>query len=437
MIATAMVCGALLQAGGVSSDDRAAASPPDVLVLVLDDVALSDLDAVPTPNIDRLAARGVSFRRAYAMPSCSPARYSALIGEYRGLPTGDSCGPPEHATPSDELYSLADLLVARGYATALFGKWHLGSNRVGDWERTPTLFGFQSWRAGSAANVGSCGGRNYENWTRVDEGVSARTNEYHTIAVRDALVDWWKETPAPRFAWVGFQTPHLPLHRPPAEILPEGYPKPETDREKYDAMLVSADVVVGQVLDAIDTEGTWVILLGDNGTPKMATRADQDPEKVKLTTFEDGVHVPLVFAGPGLAGGFETGALAHVVDLMATLAELVGAEIPANAAPHSRSLVPCLRDASARVRESVFCDVRNPNPSRKKKRPWRDRAVIAERWKLRRVEDRDGTTEELYDLVEDPREESPVDLSGTLEAEVAAIVEALRAELDVLEKESR
>lgn len=400
---------------------------PDVLMIILDDVAASDVELVATPNIDWLASQGVAFRRAYAAPVCVPTRHALFFGQYQRSGLGVPCRNIEPEAPDHAQISIPKLLKARGYATAAFGKWHLGSNRLGGWEITPHLHGFDHWLAGSPDNVSQCGGLNYNDWLRVDDGKSAFTQEYHTTAVRDALLSWWQSTSGPRFAYVGLQAPHVPLHQPPAALLPTGYPVATTDRERYEALLVSADWVIGEILGVVDARTTWIFVLGDNGTPPEGVRAGQSTARVKGSTFEDGVRVPFVVSGPGITRPFETEALVHGVDCFATIAELAGAGVPPRSATDSVSFVPCLKSPEARVRQWVFCDWNPQTTNNVAKQLKRRRALITERWKLRRVGD---TIEELYDLERDPNENRPLDPNAPEYARIAA---ELGAKLNALE----
>jgi len=365
----------LLAAAGLFGIPPQEEELPSVLILILDDVALTDVDRLELPTLDRLADMGVSFRRAYSMPICGPTRYTLMFGRYQRIPPGKPCQDSVKTAPDTAMFSLPKLMKSRGYATGAFGKWHVGSNRTGAWEATPGLHGFDVWRAISPSNVTRCGSTGYSKWLRADDGESHISTEYHTTAVRDALLGWWRTTAGPKFA------------------------------------------------------------LGDNGTPPESVRDDQHLGNVKQSTFEDGVRVPFLVHGPGLEASFETEALIHTVDLLATLAELTGAELPEGVETDSVSFARSLRDPAARTRTHVFVEYQTSGltggggaPRGSKRR----RAVITERWKLRRV----GRVEELYDLESDPGETAPIPLGGEeLDPSLAAIVTELRQRLDGFEKD--
>jgi arylsulfatase A-like enzyme len=370
---------------------------PDVVVFVIDDVADSDIDAIPTPNLHRLAAEGVRFRRAYSHAWCAPARDSLFRSTWLGYDHGSACGPVDAGTLDFGEFNVAKLFEGQGYQSAHLGKWHLGTNRIGPWEMTPHLMGFDHVRA--CFPIGDCD-HFARGWLRLDDGVTSNPSGDITIALRDAFAEWWDSLEGPRFAMVNFSAAHEPFLFPPRSILPPRYPRPldPTNREAFEAEVAGVDFVIGQLLPALGPD-TWIVFLGDNGTPgavpgrplgeTSATRSDQDPSRVKLTCYEDGVRVPLIIRGPGVHAGTESQDLVHVVDLLPTFAELVGT--PLHVPVDGVSFAPVLF-GGAGARDFVF--VHSP--------PRRDNALIQRRWKL--LTNVDGA-EELYDLQNDPREQ--------------------------------
>ncbi len=418
-------------------DDR----PPDVLLIVGDDFNWTDLDSVETPNLDQLARRGMTFRRHYSFPVCSPTRHALLFGR---LPLrdgiGDSVGsylPPseENPTPGLELLSLPDnfTFTPRAiYHTALFGKWHLGTNELYDglepdfgslnWGAyTPLFHGFGRFLAGTMANITGEGGSGYTDWLRADDGVFSRETVHAVQAQSEALIQWWGRGESPRIAVWCPNYPHGPLHAPPPELLPPGYPVPGTARERFEAMLVSLDLLVGRVLERVDLERTYVFFLADNG-PTRSVALDPCPPFTsgcsKQTVFEPGIRVPLIVAGPDVLPGTSSDALVSTVDVMATLGELLDAP---PAGEDSISFRPILLDPALRTRRCAYSglfgtfedDFGNP--------VYRDeRAAVAERYKLREVDGRQW----LYDLDLDPLEQHPLPLG---EPALQPILAELRA----------
>ncbi len=382
-----------------------ASLPPDVLVVIVDDVGWPDLESVPTPAFDSLRARGVTFRRFYVNPWCAPTRDSFLRSSYAGEYRGAGC---DGLIPSNALApgtpTIGSWFQERGYTTAWFGKWHIGpsSDPSVPWECAPQQIGFDTWRAGISEGTNACGGSGYKDWLRADPCKSSFATAWADVAINKALISWWRATPSPRFAVLAYQEAHAPYMIPPTSLVPAGWPKPTTKRERYEAMLVAMDELLGAVLGTVGDE-TWVVLFGDNGTPgchpatgsceASVAQPFQDPFKLKATTFEGGIRTPMLVAAPALSGGAETDALAHVADIWPTLAAGLGMQVTTPV--DGVSLVPVLHSpGSSGPRAWAFS--RNPTI-------WGglgDRAVIESRWKLRNV----AGSEELYDLVNDPDE---------------------------------
>lgn len=384
----------------------ASAPQSDVVIFVIDDVADSDLDVVPTPNLDALAAGGMRFRRAYAHAWCAPTRDSLNRSAWLGIDRGDACAPPGPNTPPPSAtFGMAAAFKSAGYATLHVGKWHIGTAPTGDWRLAPAFFGYDSVRngifVGPVCNIPGAA------QMRVDDGVESIVTEDNTIACRDAFLEWWNATPSPRFAVVNFGSAHAPFKRPPSSILPPGTPNPfnPTNRQEFEWEIQGVDFVLGQMLAVVGPQA-YVVFLGDNGTPGLvagenpsktvATRPDQDPAKVKLTCYEDGVRVPLIFRGPGVVSG-ENRCPVHAIDILPTFAQIFGASAmpQAQGRPFGASLIG-LKGSTA----PVF--VWAPSPRL-------DRAMIGPRWKL--LTRPDGV-EELFDLSNDPRELSPLPPTG-------------------------
>lgn len=410
----------------------------DVLVIVADDLGWSDVfPHVATPNLAGLARQGVTFRRAYSMPICTPSRHALMFGRYgrRDGLLGGARGIRVPAESEDARapgrLALAQLLRAHGWATAAFGKWHLDAP-THPLEELTRPEGFETFRAGTRGNLGK-DPRGYERWQRIDDGRETASSTYATLAVRDAFVEWWRAQEGPRFAWLAFHAPHQPFHDPPAQLLAaeKADPRPASmteRRRRYEAAVRALDHVLGDVLAEIDLERTLVVFVADNGTPPGANTAGQDPLRMKASVFETGVHVPLIVAGPGVRAGAESRALVHVVDLMASVAEVLHVELPAGAAVDSCSFAPLLAEPSgAGARRTVFFELRNTaNPEGGTSD---EEGVRSATHKLRVVHGPDGPREELYDLRRDPGERRPLD--GTSPESRAALAE-LRAALRAL-----
>jgi len=399
---------------------RPSPPPPDIVLIIVDDLSRSDLDLIHTPNLDALAASGVTFTRGYSMPTCAPTRWSMLYGEFnprhfrsecRDNPTNPFPHPLAAPILDPSRPNLSNVLTAAGYTAGFFGKWHTGSVMSG-WQNAPLEVGFTAWRAGGppllSASGGACNSFGFYDWQRVDDGTITQETGYATKAQVDAAIDWASGTPGPRFAIVSFHSPHIPLHLPPEEV-------GRTDREQFEAMVRNLDVEVGRLLGAIPDDA-WVFFIADNGTFSGNVAPGVDPDKAKRTTFEGGINVPVLVRGPGVLGGRECGRLVCTTDILATLAEIVGAPPPLWA-EDSLSFLPLVHGPTGPPTRTIGYagHVRDDGTEH-------DEAAFTERYKLRRV----FGVETLYDLKADPLEENPLPagaLPGTW-AKLSAFIDA-------------
>lgn len=428
------LCCVLLAAGCTAEAGSSAPclpTAPSVVVIVLDDVGRDEVypAASFTPTMERFASQGVRFERAYSWPVCSPTRYALTFGR---LPRRDGIGDVINAIdpqvspsppPSRGLVSLAEVF-ALTHETALFGKWHLGrAGLAGEMDQPgsgPLCQGFERWRAGmpNGASRGAPGETHYL-WNRVEDGDSFTDNVYATRAQYEAFVDWWTTTCGSRFAWLGFAAAHPPYDPPP------GLGLLATERENYQQMIAYVDQeALARVAGVIDLTDTYVVIVGDNGTPEDARPPGSPANHSKGTVFEGGIRVPLVIAGPGITPGVVSDRLVSLVDLPATILELAGKPVPAGRFEDSRSFADELSSmlTGSHPRDSVFTERYTGGQD--------EMAVVERRWKLRRL-DPDGPQgplgyrDEIYDLENDPLEASPIPPGTGFDAEFVR----LRAEL--------
>ncbi|MEZ4316917.1 MAG: sulfatase-like hydrolase/transferase [Myxococcota bacterium] len=310
-----------------------AAPPPNLLVIIADDVGITSLDgfgrpgdAFPvTPAIDSLVARGVRFPNAYANPVCTPTRFTALTGRYvRRRGVGRPIFRNEDFETSLDEVSLAQVLEARGYTSLALGKWHLSSDESETNYAHPLLFGFE--------HHGFIQRLDYWDWLRNDVGELSIDPRYQATALADDTIHYANTTPGPWLIWAGFLSAHDPIHVPPAELNVRGVTNASPELEKYFAMIEAMDLEIGRMLTSIDPDvldDTIIVFLGDNGTIAEFVPTDWVPQRGKGSTYEGGVNVPLVVAGPGIAEGVDSEVLVHTADLFPTLIELAGIDLDA------------------------------------------------------------------------------------------------------------
>ncbi|HYN64554.1 MAG TPA: sulfatase-like hydrolase/transferase, partial [Candidatus Limnocylindrales bacterium] len=416
----------------------AADAPPNILLLIADDLGVDLVGAygehplpAKTPVINFLASHGVLFRNAYANPVCSPTRAALITGRecrHTGFGWGTNYFTEGTELPLSEV-CIPEALPA-GYRRFAIGKWHLGSLKLSG-PLHPNLQGFEHFRGCSGIFPGVIGD-GYSNWAKISDGVSSQCTTYATTQTVDDAVELIQSAGSdPWFAWVAFNAPHAPFHKPPANL--HNYDLPFN-------ILGNIPVHVKAATQAMDSEigrlfvtlgpavmaHTIVIFVGDNGTDWSATTAPFDPAKAKGTVYEGGVNVPLIIAGPGIASGAECKALVSVTDIFATIMQLTGSSATAG---DSVSLVPYLSQPSLpSLRDTVYVEMFKPNGMGAYSS--RQRAVRGSRYKLMYSYSGSNlpTTKHFFDLHADPWETQDL-LAGTLTSHQQAVYAALAAEL--------
>ncbi|MEZ5978764.1 MAG: sulfatase-like hydrolase/transferase [Planctomycetota bacterium] len=417
VVALSLACAAAPSGFGEQerSDGGAVAPPivefpaverPNVVVVVIDDMAWEDLYFVPTPNMSRLIQRGRLYTNFYGHPVCSPSRVGLLFG-LQGSRLGitsaiDLASRSDIGVPVDEV-SIGTSLHVAGYATALFGKWHVSSDEAGMRELA-RVFGFEAWHAGHRSTLGTDGRGSQYGWPRLDDSILTTDPRYASESVAAAFADWWHSPDErPRFAVVSLFTPHEPFSPPPAELLPEGESVPTADqpeRVRFESAVMALDTIVGRVAETVDLSNTLLFVLPDNGTPFSAKPPSKWYKGYKLTCWQGGVHMPMFVLGPGVARG-TSDHLTHIIDLPRTILEECGAP-PSFGYTDSRSFRASLSGAQE-PREPIFLQYENElrvpvmHPS-----CWA--VVDSDGYKL--IES--GNTLQLFHLPTDPRERTPV-----------------------------
>ena len=325
-------------AGFAQEDER----PPNVIIVFTDDQGYGDLSCygnptIHTPHLDALAAGGTKLTQFYvAAPVCSPSRAALLTGCYPKRVTMHKhvIFPQfDYGLHTDEV-TLADLLQDEGYATGMFGKWHLG-HRPG---LLPLDQGFQRWSGVPYSNDMAQLHRAKENkykyrlpyvedrevveWEPDQRLLTRRATE---AAV--AFIDDHKEEPF--FVYVPHSMPHIPLY---ASTEFEG----SSPRGLYGDVIEEIDWSVGQLVATLERNGlrenTIVLFTTDNGPwlPfKLAGGSAGPLRGGKGTNFEGGQRVPAILSWPGhVPAGHVERTLTTAMDVFPTLASLCGASLP-------------------------------------------------------------------------------------------------------------
>ncbi|MCB9686388.1 MAG: sulfatase-like hydrolase/transferase [Alphaproteobacteria bacterium] len=410
--------------------------PRNVMIVILDDVGVDQLgaweltdDVAATPTVDCLCEVGTRFTQAWSSPMCSPTRAEIQTGRYnRRTGIGDILAQdrPSYELPLEE-ETLAEVAARAGMRSALVGKWHLVSDGRPDAATHPNRSGYDHF-AGALANLsavpeGRHGPLDYDRWVKVEDGRERISHTYATTDTIDEAIDFVRHTDEPWLLVVSFSAPHVPLHAPPGRLLDERVSEDDDEVTLYRAMLSAADHELGRLFSKLGPDvlaDTTIALLGDNGSPKEAIVPPFVGEGSKGTMTEAGVRVPLVFTGPTVAQGASTDALAHVVDLLPTMAALVDVA-PEAPVLDGASLLDVLADPTAPGPHATIASFRFPDVGSLDPDPTSmNRALRNEGYKLeilgrerRMFEVRPGAIDEGPDLLADgtsPEEEEQLDL---------------------------
>jgi arylsulfatase A len=381
-----------------------ATDKPNIVLILADDLGYGDVKCnnpagkIPTPNIDRLASGGMRFIDAHAPSAlCTPTRYSILTGRYcwRTRLTSGVLWQWEAPLIPRERLTLPELLRAHGYRTVALGKWHLGLNwpfaseqaaaklRVTanqdraepgdiDWSKPitggPVERGFDYYFGVNAPNFAPYAFIENDRLvgpppTRRWPGVKGRMSQ-HAGPAQEGF-DRWQIAPTlarkavdvisdaakthkPFFLYFALTGPHSP-------IIPNDAFKGRSRIGDYGDFVMEMDWTVGEVMNALDRSGlaanTLVIFASDNGPEYWNYEEARDFKHyamgplrgVKRDTWEGGHRVPFIARWPAKvkAGVISSEVISHV-DLLATCAELVGAQLPADAGEDSVSFLSAL-----------------------------------------------------------------------------------------------
>ncbi|MEM0925455.1 MAG: arylsulfatase [Planctomycetota bacterium] len=423
------------------------------------DVSALNPDArFQTPNMDRIAREGIAFTRGHSADSiCTPSRYALLTGRYpwRTRRKSGVMGAEGTCLIEDQRMTLASLLKSQGYHTAIVGKWHLGMDFPGspgnrDWGR-PTRdmpldkgfdyyfgipaslnYGILAWFEGRRAVVPPTQFTNKK--------PNARHSDYRIMPPYDATPadtkrrlkkQGWEIAPdfidnqcltkftdkalewmdakvrdaksgTPFFLYLPYTSPHFPVCP-----LPEFHGR--GDCGAYGEFLIETDHHVGRILNFLEDRGidhnTLVVFTSDNGPEKPwrehLDQFDHDSRgglrEGKRSVYEGGHRVPFLIRWPGgiKSPGRRWDSAVGQVDLLATFAEIVEVELPANAGEDSQSFAAVLREPQSNHQRVPL--IVHGNPSTRY-------SIIDEDWKLI-LPSKKVPKPELYHLEKDRSED--------------------------------
>jgi arylsulfatase len=366
------------------------ADKPNIIFILADDLGMYELGCygqkkIRTPNIDKLAADGMRFTQFYTgSPVCAPSRCVLMTGKHSGhafIRTNLGVKPQgQYPIPADSV-TIAKLLKARGYATGGTGKWGLGPM---DSEGSPLKQGFDMFFGyacqGHAHN-------HYPAWLwKNDKKITLEGNNNgdtgktysHDLMEAEALDFIKTNKEKPFFLYVPFTIPHLSLQVPDDSLeeykgkWPEtpykgdksDYRKQDFPRAAYAAMVTRMDRSIGRIMEALKNlkldANTIVFFSSDNGpiggycgTDTKFFESLGSFHGMKGSLYEGGIRTPFIARWPGkIQAGATSDLVAAFQDVLPTLSELAGAEVPKDIDGYS--IVPTLLSKGEQKRHEFF-----------------------------------------------------------------------------------
>ncbi len=466
-----------------------AGAHPNIVILYADDMGVGDVSygdpkaKIQTPNIDRLAAGGMTFTDGHSSSGiCTPSRFALLTGQHHWRRFHGIAQAYDGPVFQADDFTIAKMFKEKGYRTAAFGKWHLGWDfdairKPGvakedwvkaesyDWTKRfpggPTDQGFDRYFGDGTINFPPyC-------WIENDRFVTIPTkpvikseplagggtfrpgpmaeswNPYDILpTMTEKTVDWINEQSPdqPFFVYLAFNSPHYP-------IVPNEEFHGKSKAGYYGDFVIETDAMVGKVLAALEegglAENTLVIFSADNGAETHAFERLETFDQwssgkyrgVKRDIYEGGHRVPFIVRWPGqIEAGAVSDEVVSQVDLAATFSEIVGYSLGGDVAIDSYNLLPVLKgeDYDRPLRSAT---VQNTSPGKFALRQgdWVliDASSGAARKEEKHYLDRfgleaygEGNEGLLFDLKEDPRQ------SKNLYADYPEKVESMRSLLE-------
>lgn len=417
---------ALAGHGGAFAQEAPQAVPPNIVVIVADDLGYAEIDCygdgqIPTPAISSLAKSGVRCTDGYvSAPVCSPTRAGLITGRYQQRFGHEyNPGPVEEAPAGFGLplseKTIAQYMKEAGYATGLVGKWHLGYTP----EYHPMQRGFDEFFGflGGSHPYLPTGAKKDGKILRGADPVNEP--EYLTdVFAREASAFIERHAEHPFFLYLPFNGVHSPMQTCPRH---EDRFQDISDRKRrtFTSMLTALDEGVGAVLNTLRAKGleerTLVFFISDNGGPTLQTTSRNNPfSGYKGGMNEGGIRVPFLVQWKGtLPADSVVNQPVSSLDILPTALAAAGQPVPADSNVDGINLLPVLKgNAGVLAREALY---------------WRSgdkSAVRRGAWK--RIREKEGRNA-LYNLADDPAEQK--DLAGENEALVAEL-DALYATWD-------
>lgn len=350
LAATMLPCG---------SSSGAASTKPNFILIFADDLGYGDIrgfgpkeTSVETPNLERMAAEGAKLTSFYVpTPYCAPSRATILTGRYpfrNGVvynPAPDA-GINEVGLPLSEI-TIAEALNGSGYVSMCIGKWHLGHTP----EYLPRRQGFDEYYGILYSNdmrpVQLVENEKVVEYPVVQATLTKRYTERALQFIENSV-----KSSRPFFLYLAHAMPHKPL------AASEDFYTPQTPDDLYADVIRELDFSIGRVFEKLRQLGidkdTFVIFTSDNGPWYGGSTGGLRGMKSK--TWEGGLRVPMIARWPGrIPAGLINDSLAGTIDVLPTILNMAGVDIPKDRVIDGKDLWPLLTSPGAgNLHEAIF-----------------------------------------------------------------------------------
>lgn len=394
----------------LSSNALFAAKKPNVVIVITDDQGYGDLSChgnpiLKTPNIDALHAESVRLTDYHVSPTCSPTRSAFLTGHWTNR-TGVWHTIMGRSMLRENEVTMGQVFKDAGYATGMFGKWHLGDNypfRPEDRGYTEVL----RHGGGGVGQTPDYWDNAYFDGAYWHNGTPTPVNGFCTDVFFEYAKEFIKASRAsnkPFLAYIATNAPHGPMHSPRAFSEPYVDDVPDVKVRNFLGMIANIDDNVGKLREFLQQEdlarNTVFIFTTDNGTSSGAKIFNAEMRGAKGSAYDGGHRVPFFAYWPdgNLKGGKDVTPLTAHVDVLPTLIDLCDIAPPAGVKFDGRSISPLLNgnvgDWPDRILVTDSQRVKDPIK-------WKSSSVMTSEWRL-------INGKELYEIRVDPAQKDDV-----------------------------
>lgn len=383
---------------------ESSSNPPNIILIVTDDQGYGDLSChgntyISTPNMDQLYKESVRFTDFHVDPTCAPTRAALMTGKYsHHAGVWHTVNGGNHLRSTET--TMADVFKSAGYSTALFGKWHLGSN----YPYRPIDRGFDEWLGQGDGGTGTT-----DDWffnDRVNDyywhnGEREKREGYAPDVFYNAAIDFItasKDTEKPFFVYLPTYLPHHPHTVPDIALTNKYGPEVAPYVSYFFAGIEQIDQNIGRLREALETSGqsknTIIIFMSDNGGTAGVKLFNAGMRGRKAQVYEGGHRVPFFIHWPNgnIAHGTNVNDLTSHIDVLPTLMDLCNLSSNEKVEFDGRSFEKQLSNPQLRLPErTLFVENQRTVTSM----PWHETAGMLGKWRL-------VDNKELYNLNTDP-----------------------------------